>query len=101
MQCDYCHKVSDELPYKCKFCGETFCSEHRLPENHECIGLESYKGVKHEEFREDVVKAAKEYDAKSRAYARGRWDSRKMAMYAVILVIIALIVYYILRFVMH
>lgn len=31
------------LPYKCKFCGWTYCSEHRLPENHECPGLETLK----------------------------------------------------------
>lgn len=31
------------LPYKCKFCGWTYCSEHRLPENHECTGLEILK----------------------------------------------------------
>ena len=24
------------LPFKCKYCGGTFCKKHRLPENHEC-----------------------------------------------------------------
>lgn len=28
------------LPYKCKYCGGTFCSEHRLPENHNCPGIQ-------------------------------------------------------------
>lgn len=27
------------LPFKCKFCGNLFCSEHRLPENHGCANL--------------------------------------------------------------
>jgi membrane associated rhomboid family serine protease len=31
------------LPFKCKFCGNSFCDEHRLPENHWCIGLKSYQ----------------------------------------------------------
>lgn len=37
--CDYCGKDT-ELAFKCKYCGDSFCSEHRLPENHECPGLE-------------------------------------------------------------
>jgi len=98
MECGYCHKVSNELPYKCKFCGGTFCSDHRLPENHECIGLESYKDVKHEEFKEDVVKAAKEYDARAKVYAQRGLDARKIALYIVILIIIAFIIYYIAKF---
>ncbi len=24
------------MPFKCPFCGEFFCADHRLPENHEC-----------------------------------------------------------------
>lgn len=28
------------MPYQCRRCGGTFCSEHRLPENHDCPGLE-------------------------------------------------------------
>lgn len=40
--CDYCGKKVD-VPFECKFCGGTFCSDHRLPEAHECAGLEEYK----------------------------------------------------------
>ena len=40
--CSICGK-KEMLPYKCKFCGWTYCSEHRLPENHDCIGLEKFK----------------------------------------------------------
>lgn len=31
------------MPYECKFCGQKFCAEHRLPENHDCPGLEEHK----------------------------------------------------------
>ncbi|PTD93911.1 rhomboid family intramembrane serine protease [archaeon SCG-AAA382B04] len=31
------------MPYECKFCGQKFCVEHRLPENHDCPGLEEHK----------------------------------------------------------
>lgn len=34
--CVYCGEQSSYLPFKCKYCGGTFCKKHRLPENHEC-----------------------------------------------------------------
>ncbi|MHA1411271.1 MAG: AN1-type zinc finger protein [Promethearchaeota archaeon] len=34
--CDYCNEEIGYLPFKCKYCGGTFCQKHRLPENHEC-----------------------------------------------------------------
>ncbi|ELZ59276.1 MULTISPECIES: rhomboid family intramembrane serine protease [Halorubrum] len=36
--CDVCGEY-ENLPYQCKRCGQTFCAEHRLPENHDCPGL--------------------------------------------------------------
>jgi len=30
---------SDSIPFVCNECGEQFCSEHRLPENHSCQPL--------------------------------------------------------------
>lgn len=30
------------LSFVCKLCGEANCSEHQLPENHGCFGLEVY-----------------------------------------------------------
>ncbi len=40
--CDYCG-FNDPLPFTCKFCGRTFCYNHRLPESHDCSGLVVYK----------------------------------------------------------
>ncbi|MFZ3059666.1 MAG: rhomboid family intramembrane serine protease [Candidatus Methanoperedens sp.] len=40
--CDYCG-FKDPLPFTCKFCGRTYCYNHRLPESHDCAGLASYK----------------------------------------------------------
>lgn len=37
------------MPFKCRYCGQPHCSIHRLPENHECRGLEDYK----EQLREE------------------------------------------------
>lgn len=39
--CDFC---SNEIPrnyYECNFCGLRHCSDHRLPESHDCLGLKS------------------------------------------------------------
>jgi len=37
-KCEYCGKEV-LYPFKCSFCGFYFCSEHRLPENHDCPNL--------------------------------------------------------------
>lgn len=39
MNCDKCQKEVF-LPFRCPYCGGSFCSEHRLPENHECPNIE-------------------------------------------------------------
>lgn len=38
MKCAICGK-DELLPFKCKYCGEFFCAEHRLPEKHGCPGI--------------------------------------------------------------
>lgn len=40
-RCDRCSEV-ESMPYRCRLCGGTYCAEHRLPENHDCPGLESW-----------------------------------------------------------
>lgn len=35
MKCKICGK-EEILPFKCNYCGEYFCAEHRLPEKHNC-----------------------------------------------------------------
>ncbi len=39
MKCKQCGKDTF-LPFKCQYCSGYFCAEHRLPENHECTGME-------------------------------------------------------------
>ncbi len=36
--CSYpdCDEILNYLPFKCRYCGGTFCKNHRLPENHKC-----------------------------------------------------------------
>lgn len=36
-----CSKCGEqEMTFTCRYCGEKFCSEHRLPENHDCSDLD-------------------------------------------------------------
>lgn len=35
LNCHYCN-VETYMPFKCPYCGNYFCPEHRLPENHNC-----------------------------------------------------------------
>ena len=37
-QCQLCKKRVD-IPFRCNYCGQLFCAEHRLPENHMCPNL--------------------------------------------------------------
>lgn len=65
--CTHCGK-KELMPFKCKFCGELYCSNHRLPENHECLGLKSYK----EEWRMKPEKWVYEPFQEKRAPPVGR-----------------------------
>jgi len=37
--CAQCSTQSD-IPYECSYCGAHFCQKHRLPEAHDCDGVE-------------------------------------------------------------
>jgi len=41
--CKFCGKETGILPFHCNYCGGKFCSDHRLPENHECSFDKNYK----------------------------------------------------------
>ncbi|MEA1930117.1 MAG: rhomboid family intramembrane serine protease [Euryarchaeota archaeon] len=40
-KCDACGS-HENMPYQCRRCGQTFCAAHRLPENHDCPGLDEW-----------------------------------------------------------
>lgn len=52
--CFYCGKELEYLPYICRYCGKSFCSEHRLPERHECEGLEKWKSGELKKFKKSI-----------------------------------------------
>lgn len=38
-----CSSSISNLAYKCNYCGSSFCQDHRIPENHDCVGLKLVK----------------------------------------------------------
>lgn len=64
-ECSECGEKS--MSFTCRYCGKSFCSEHRLPENHDCEGLsESQKesGEEHEEWFEEKFSKKKDKQEK-------------------------------------
>lgn len=57
--CSYCG-CRESMPYICKFCGSRFCSNHRLPENHQCIGLQSFKETRGKEIEKWIYEPFQE-----------------------------------------
>lgn len=43
MKCDRCGHEIGQFEYDCSRCDGVFCTEHRLPESHDCIGLKVEK----------------------------------------------------------
>ena len=43
--CEFGGEEIGYLPFKCNYCGGTFCKQHRLPENHECTFELKHKSV--------------------------------------------------------
>ena len=45
-----CRKCGQEtfLPFRCPYCGDQFCSEHRLPENHGCPRMDLARAQRQE-----------------------------------------------------
>ena len=45
--CYYCRKEIDSLiPFKCRHCGQLFCKDHYLPENHKCTDFKPRPWIK-------------------------------------------------------
>ena len=61
-KCEYCDKEIF-LPFKCPYCGGYFCSEHRLPEKHECSSLPKKPLFWYQKQRQNIART--EYPKKT------------------------------------
>jgi Zn-dependent protease len=71
-----CQKCAKEifLPFRCPYCGGYFCSEHRLPENHNCPRMELARAPR-KETRSTIAETKKPSEYAYRpapSRARGR-----------------------------
>ena len=41
------------MPFKCSYCGQIFCEDHRLPENHMCPNLPKERSWKQYEIHQN------------------------------------------------
>jgi Zn-dependent protease len=59
MECGLCG-TSESLPFRCRYCKETFCAIHRLPPNHNCFFLQDYleQPARDREFLERIERRA-------------------------------------------
>jgi Zn-dependent protease len=60
MKCQKCQKEVF-LPFKCPHCQKHFCSEHRLPESHECPQIEHARTPK-EETQPTILQKQRPYE---------------------------------------
>jgi len=74
-KCSYpdCDEILNYLPFKCRYCGETFCKKHRLPENHQCsfeLQIKPQKEVSKEakSFKEKVKQSEKNKIPENKTY---------------------------------
>ena len=57
--CSFCGKNLEGLPHRCKYCGQIHCSDHLLPEDHKCSGLNQEKTFS---FRRNSYTPRREYE---------------------------------------
>jgi len=72
LKCEVC-AAEVELPFTCSFCGGAYCSQHRLPESHECPDYWRVRGR-----REPVVGVAAPPDIRAYAGSTWRWSRSRV-----------------------
>jgi len=95
--CVFCGEEIGYLPFKCKYCGGTFCKKHRLPENHECTFelkhisvVPTSSGEPSRRYQEEPMKRPKkpqyEYRTFQRTYApQAEFKGTKFLIFMIII----------------
>jgi tetratricopeptide (TPR) repeat protein len=53
--CNVCG-IEQKFPFECSFCGRTFCSAHKFPEDHACPAKNQYKKENHSHNQQNPAK---------------------------------------------
>ena len=89
--CAYCGRNLEGLGFKCRYCGEYFCVDHQLPENHACWGLDDWKAGKLKKFKKEMKKSKKDTKSKLLVFSKkNKWLEFLVVIAGVILLIIVL-----------
>ena len=60
------------MPYKCRYCGGVYCSDHRLPENHRCEGLTRIR--ENPRWKDYAAEVRRRQTEAKRSTSQDRWD---------------------------
>lgn len=95
MKCQKCGKDTF-LPFKCPFCGGYYCSQHRLPENHDCAQLDKARlpkeqvqpVISQESFEHTVTYPS--YGKRKRPFSSSRREIAHLTVGALLIIIVGL-----------
>jgi len=102
MTCQFCGK-EEFMPFTCRYCGQQFCGEHRLPENHFCSKLQRGKhqtemdhGIKKDNLNpsKEILDSMKEPDESITGFKKDDPESHKglnLKTLFIVLVIVAIV----------
>jgi len=99
-KCEYCGKEVF-LPFKCPYCGGYFCSEHRLPEKHECPSLPKeafwYQKQRQEAIKvetqpkkEKIVKGGEVFESEGN---KRKLSAKKIVAFSVVAIILVAVLW--------
>lgn len=89
-RCKVCNK-EEALPFRCKFCGEIFCYDHRLPENHNCPGLSRVRNF----LGEKIIYDSSKLEVETRRGLRKRLNIK--LWHILLMIVLALMILRIFR----
>lgn len=88
----------DGFSYTCSYCAQSFCSDHRLPENHQCGFLEETSSAEWfaPKMGQHRVEEHDPYRGVANPPHRKRWTVRRGIMASIVVCVLLLCLLYLL-----
>lgn len=100
-KCNKCKRNISDLYFNCRYCHQNYCSKHRLPEDHNCGGLERLKESNQTKWKEEVERESSQNIWKSpkprrlrKFYYKNKYKIKNIIKYIIILGLILLAILY-------